>query len=166
MGTGYNLHVGFCVILCVGLWWKKRTSVWRKIFSLTKTIAANQEKKEDDTSLILCTAVNSDESLEEKNDWAQEVTYMVRKGGREEERKLRAGPGFYLWFVYLCTSQWFPAPNLSWRLTLNERDVPNRRKCFRPFTWCSEPYWASRQTFVSSLYSFSMNLLTYLHRPH
>ena len=32
---------------------------------------------------------------------------------REKERgesTCSAGSGFYLWFVYLCTTQWFPAP--------------------------------------------------------
>ena len=52
-----------CVILCVGL--RKRTSARMKIFSITKTIAAKRQERENDTSFILCDAVNSDDSLEE-----------------------------------------------------------------------------------------------------
>lgn len=54
---------------------------------------------------------------------------------REKERgesTCSAGSGFYLWFVYLCTTQWFPAPIPCWRFTPNKRDVPNRRKCLSP----------------------------------
>lgn len=131
-GSRLQSALSVCVILCVGLW--KRTSSWMNIFSLTRTITAKQQRREDDTSFILCTAVNSDDSLEEeKKNWAEEVTYMARKRERKrEERECSAGSGFYLWFVYLCTSQWFPAPNPCWRFTPKEGDVPNRRKCFSP----------------------------------
>lgn len=82
--------------------WVYEKCVWRVFFfGLTKTIGANQEQEEDDTSLILCTAVNSDESLEEKKkDGAQEVTYMVTRGGRGREEAQS-----WSWFLFMvCLS--------------------------------------------------------------
>jgi len=43
----------------------RRTSAWIKLLSLTATIAANQEMREDDTSVVLFSGCNSDDSLRE-----------------------------------------------------------------------------------------------------
>ena len=123
---------------CVGLRRNKKNKCTDGSFkSLTKTIAANQQRRRDDTSFILFTAVNSDDSLKREKKTVEEVTYMAKKRerAREEERERSAGYGFYLWFVYLCSSQWFPAPPQPLlKIHTDERDAPNRRKCFSPIT--------------------------------
>lgn len=81
----------------------------KKHLDLTKTKAAKQQRREDDTSFILCTAVNSDDSLERK----KRKKTNSRGGDLHGERE-REGAQRWFWFifmVYLCTSQWFPPPN-------------------------------------------------------
>lgn len=94
-----------------------------------------QQRREDDTSFILYTAVNSDDSVEEKN-WAEEVTYMAMKREREWERKRWEGEqalalvSIYGLFIYARLSGFLPPTPAedSHRM----RDAPHRRKCFSP----------------------------------
>lgn len=119
----------------------------KNIFHLTKTIAANQEKKEDDTSLILCKAVNSDESLEEKKDWAQEVTYMVRREGeRKSESSELVLVSIYGLFIYAPRSGFLPPTSAE------------------DSHWMREMYLTGGS--ASAFYVMRWAMLTYLHRPH
>lgn len=67
---------------------------WMQILE-TKAVEHTAKWREDDTSLILCTALSSHESLEGKKNRAEEVTYMVCV----RERELSAASGVYFWSI-------------------------------------------------------------------
>lgn len=100
-GNRFHSAWRVCAILCVGLW--KRTSVWMKLLSLTKTIAANQQRRVDDTSFVLFTAVNSDDSLERKKTVQRRwPTWGRRERARERKRE---GALCWCWFLFMvCLS--------------------------------------------------------------
>lgn len=121
-----------CVMLCVGLWKKKKNKcmdVKKKPFRFDQNKSC-QTAKEGGWHIFHSVHgcqqwwfIREEKKKEKKT--AEEVTYMVR----ENERERSAGSGFYLWFIYVPLSGFLP-PNPHWRFTLNERDVPNRQKCF------------------------------------
>lgn len=91
VGTGYTLHSGF-LSYCVWDYEKGSSVLMESFFSLTKTIAANQQRREDDTSCILFTAVNSDDSLERKKKLCRGGDLH---GDEEREREREEG---WSWF--------------------------------------------------------------------
>lgn len=90
---------GLCHTVCGFL--SKRTSAWLNIFSLTKTIAAKQQKREDDTSFILYMAVDSNDSLEvEKKLCRGGDQHGEEERERERQENKRENTALVLFSIY------------------------------------------------------------------